>query len=242
LIDIVRLLVNDYKINVKLQNNKGWDALFALLQNYHGSNILAIMKILLDAGSDVNCKTIDGWNSILALFSQQYLNPDFIQMTRLLIDHKVDLKTKDPAGCNALIFLCSNYKGEQLMEILKLLVKNGIDVNAASHPQGWNALFFLSRNNKQQDTFIPATRLLVKAGIDIKKKENDNWNLLHFLCNPPIRKNLTQVIRFLVTETNIDRKVVDKWGKKPIDYLHKLASEKNHKHQNLDEAITLLRG
>ena len=242
LIDIVRLLVQDYKINVKIQNNKGWDALFALLHNYHGSNILGIMKILLDAGSNVSCKTEDGWNSILALFSQQYLSPDFIHMTRLLIEHRVDLKIKDPAGCNALIFLCSNYKGEQLIDILKLLVKNGIDVNAASNTQGWNALVFLSRNNKQHDAFIPAARLLVKAGFDIKKTENDNWNLLHFLCNPPMRKNLTQAIRYLVKETNIDRKVVDKWGKKPIDYLHKLAAEKNHKNQNLDEAIALLRG
>ena len=118
LIDIVCLLVQEYKINVKVQNSKGWDALFNLLYNYHGSNILAIMKILLAAGSDVCCKTEDGWNSILALFSQQYLNPDFFHMTRLLIEHKVDLKIKDPAGCNALIFLCSNYKGEQLIEAI----------------------------------------------------------------------------------------------------------------------------
>ena len=98
---------------------------------------------------------------------------------------------------------------------MKLLVKNGIDVNAASSTQGWNALVFLSRNNKQHDAFIPAARLLVKAGIDIKKKENDNWNLLHFLRNSPIRKNLTQSIRYLVKETDIDRKVVTNGARDP---------------------------
>ena len=55
------------------------------------------MKFLLD---------VNGWNSILNLFNQQYLNPN-----DSTVEHKVDLKTKNPAGCNALLFFFSNYKG-----------------------------------------------------------------------------------------------------------------------------------
>ena len=162
-------------------------------------------------------------------------------MTQLLVEHKVDVNVKDNQGCNPLIFLCSNYKGDKLIDILKLLVKRGIDVNASS-VQGWNALFFLCRNKKLNDSFIPAARLLVNAGIDIKKTENDNWNLLNFICNTPTRKDFTQTIRYLVQETDIELAVVDKWGKKPIHYLQRLAAEKTaNKYLNLEEAIALLK-
>lgn len=57
-----------------------------------------------------------------------------------------------------------------------------------------------------------------KVGLHVEAKENDGWNLLHFLCHTPIRKNFLKTVRFLLKETDIECTAVDRWGRKPIDY------------------------
>ena len=157
-------------------------------------------------------------------------------MTKLLIKNGADINVKDQDSCNSLIFLCSNYKGDRLIEILQLLLDHGVEVNASTK-SGWNALVFLSRNHTQNDQFIDATRLLRKYGLHVEAEENDGWNLLHFLCHTPARKNLLKTVRFLLKETDIERAAMDRWGRKPVDYF----SSENINPSNKSEVAEIVK-
>ena len=240
LLKVISLLVKVYKIDPKSTNNDGVDPLFTLLFYYDTekkkgkpiANLVKIMKFLLKSGADVNNRTVKQWNSILALFSQQYLHKDFLAATKLLIKHKVEINVVDEDGCNLLIFLFKLYRGIHLVKLVNILIGAGIQLNTTS-TQGWGPLFFLLTNSTQNDKFIAVTRLLVNAGLDIRMQDNDGRNLLHWLFELRGRNDSIETVRFLVNEMNIDRNAVDNEGKKPIDYLKKLNPKRKNEVYNV---------
>ena len=69
--------------------------------------------------------------------------------------------------------------------------------------------------------------------------DEDSSNVLHYLCKCHTRENLIRCVRYLITETDVDLEAKDKWGLRPVDYLHKTS---NHLIQlyKLDDVIDLL--
>jgi len=47
----------------------------------------------------------------------------------LLKRDNIDVNAKDKNGNNALILLCEHYNGDNLIDIIRLLLENGIKVN-----------------------------------------------------------------------------------------------------------------
>lgn len=113
LIDTIRLLISK-GTDVKATNLKKMDALFTLLFFFDiGKASLKVVKlkeiveVFIAAGADVNNKTKEGWNSLLAHFSQQYLHEEFVEVANFLIEIKqIDVSVKSAQGLNALLFLC----------------------------------------------------------------------------------------------------------------------------------------
>ena len=245
LVDTIRLLLSK-GTDVKTTNLKGMDALFTILFFFDvGKASMKIVKlkeiveVFLAAGANVNSKTKEGWNALLAHFSQQYLHEDFVDVAKFLVEvHHIDVNVKSAQGLNALLYLCWHYKGNRLIEAVKMLVDHGIDVNATSSQQ-WNALIFLAQNFKQTDKFSAVTQLLTVSGLNINWRDEEGSNLLHWLCNTPTRKNLLQIIRFLLKETTIDRNAVDNVGRKPVDFLLKLSAAKR-KINDIEAIIEIL--
>ena len=133
-------------------------------------------------------------------------------------------------GFTVLHILCANYKGEFLVEIVKLLVESGADTlhrSTAKNSLGWTALHFLCRNDKQGQHFITIARLFVDYGFDLNERFNNGWTLLHFLCKEKIGPNQLAIIRQLVDQScksnqyRIDIMAKDNKGLTATDYLRK---------------------
>ena len=122
---MVRLLV-DQKIAVNAMTSLEGNALYYLCC-YNENSLVEVMRLLLDAGIDVNKKTNENWSSLLALSSEQANHPDFIDAVKLLIEKRVELNATDDRRRNALINMCSkfNYKGNRLSEIIQLFFNHG---------------------------------------------------------------------------------------------------------------------
>jgi hypothetical protein len=85
-----------------------------------------------------------------------------LRAVRLMLDHGADVKAFDPLGRTALMYAAISES--QPLEVVKLLIERGADVNAVSQhkksgDQGWTVLDIAKKNGE-----TPIVQTLVKAG------------------------------------------------------------------------------
>jgi hypothetical protein len=77
------------------------------------------------------------------------------------------LKNKD--GKNVLHLLCEHYKKEDLIDLISLLIENGIDINSKSI-NSENALFYLLDSDVKNNLRDDIVKLLIRHGIQFSSK------------------------------------------------------------------------
>jgi ankyrin repeat protein len=92
--------------------------------------------------------------------------------------------------------LCEYYKNENLIDIIRLFIENGIDVNCKDK-DGWNALIYLCRFYKNEN-LVGIIGLLIENEIDVNCTTNNGNNALTKLCEYYENENLINVIKFLI--------------------------------------------
>ena len=70
------------------------------------------------------------------------------EIIKFLIEKGINVNSKTSGGWNVLHILCKNYQGEDLEEIVKLLMLKKINVAAKTKDGNWNALQLLCRYYK----------------------------------------------------------------------------------------------
>ena len=120
----------------------------------------------------------------------------------------VNAKTND--GWSALHFVCRYYSGDNLIDLVQLMILNGVEVN--SNKNGSSPLLLLCEYYNNHN-LIDLIQLLVQSGADINAKTSDGWNALHFVCRYYSGDNLLDIIRLLI-DRGIDVKAKDnqKWN------------------------------
>ena len=140
---------------------------------------------MLEAGINVNTKTVNGVNCLLALADRKRIHGHFLAITKLLIESKIDLNTKEgKEGNNILISLLQNFS-KQTLEIVRFLTKHEIEVNAINK-SGFNALLSLAKTRTvltptENRDFTEIFKILLQKSIDITQKNSDGMNVLHLL-------------------------------------------------------------
>ncbi len=144
-----------------------------------------------------------------------------------LILRGVDVNTKDINEQNALHFLCQRNNNENLVDLVRLLVKYKVDVNAKDN-HGQTALHLLCRYNQDKNV-IDVVRLLVANGVDVNAKDDRGLPALRFLCIYNSRnENLIDIVRLFV-ENGADVNAKDDYGEAPRDLIRKYYNKANAK-------------
>lgn len=129
------------------------------------------------------------------LFALLEETPPILNEIENVIREGVNINGVNDNGLTPLLRLVQKEEGD-LLQIIPLLLKRGIDVNHKDE-DGWNVLFFLC-HHYQEDNLIEIIKLLIEHDINVSCKDKDGKNVLHLLCKKYQKDNLVDIIQLLI--------------------------------------------
>jgi ankyrin repeat protein len=173
---MVQLFVR-HKVDVSSTDRDGNNAVNGLCLNYFQDNLTDVIQVLLEAGTDINCRNNSGINALLYLCKKQ--KGQLIEKIQFLMDKGIDVHCKDNDRANVLHYLCRYYPKDDLCEIVKYLIKKR-EVDKEFHDSdGWLALHYLCRyyngGNMLQIIQLFKPRGPISNGIDCRSLVRDNY-------------------------------------------------------------------
>lgn len=254
--ETVKLLIKA-KADVNIRNNLGFTAFYWTLSKLLirgkktktsdkdvtsspviiDKNDITIMKLLIEAGSDVNFKRDDGKIPL-----HLAINIGNMEVLELLIDAGADVNEKRGDGktpvhlatitgkldiLNLMLDTGANVNAKDEFDrtalqyalgycnfdFIKRLIVAGADVNSKCLKLGRSALHLAVDKND-----IDMIEYLLYHGADINVKDNGNQTPLHYAAVNNLEESHLEVIQILL-ENNADVNALDDANKTPIDYL-----------------------
>lgn len=182
-------------------------------------NLIHFNQLVNDTEAvDVNCTDAKEGSSTPLILLFLYNQSDSLDrcVESLLQRPDVDVNKTDKYGLNALMNLCQHSKSTKIVEIVKLLIDNGINVNQ-TNKYGMNALMWLCWHS-QSDKMAQMAQLLIENGIDVKKTDANGMNALMHLCHASCSDKIVEVGRILISN-GIDVKQSDGDGMTALMFL-----------------------
>jgi ankyrin repeat protein len=162
-------------------------------------NITNIIKLLIDH-VDINHRF--EYDSTILMYAIVHSQVP-IEIIQYIIDRGADVKAADENGTTALHLSVSFYRDKKMLDIVKLLIANGADVNSLADDRsltpGKSALMMAINDIDEQEVLIDMVELLIRAGADINYKNSIRETALSVACAQyKYRPGLIDVILILV--------------------------------------------
>lgn len=123
------------------------------------------------------------YNLLMYLLSEDKNFEDRIKMTRILIEDKININHLNSFKRNSLhVFYFAIWRGEPqyYYEITKLLVENGVDINAVDKFGSIPLQYLLTLHKNDFESIEPVCKFLLKNGVDYNKKNNNGKSCLDY--------------------------------------------------------------
>ena len=190
-----KLLINNNSADVNARSSSGRTSLFDAIYN----NRIKVANLLINNGADVNARSNYGQTPLF--------NAKNVNTAKLLIDNGADVNARDHYGqtplfwergdhsfsmssCpndngkNSTCYEPINGEGKQYIDLVKLLIKNGADVNTKDL-SGETPLFILVRKR-----FVSVIEPLIKMGADVNARDNNGKTPLFFAKDQYVANSL----------------------------------------------------
>jgi len=136
-------------------------ALIAAAENGDAESV----RLLLDAGADMNATNNDGDTALILAAVQGHA-----EIVRLLLDRGANVEATDSDGYTAFIVAAASSHAE----IVRLLLDRGADINATNH-DGNTSLIEAAQNG-----YADIVRLLLDRGANVEATDNDGHTALRY--------------------------------------------------------------
>ena len=228
-LNLCKVLINKYNVDVQLPDNNGWTALHFSARN--GS--YEIVKYFINMGIDINLKTKHGMNCLHIAADCGHTN----LCKTLIKKHNLDLEKPNDDGWTALHYSAKN----DSYELVKFFTDMGIDTNLKA-TDGITCLHIAAHYGHLD----LCKTLINKYNVDVQLPDNKGWTALHFsarsgsyeivkyFTNMGIEINLTangksclhiaadyghlNLCKTLINEYNVDKQVPDNDGWTALHY------------------------
>ena len=167
------------------------------------------VELVNDRDVNINCSIEDGLTPLLLLTWKNQSEHLVECLEALLQREDLDLNAKDSIeGWNALWNVCRYYNRENLIQIIRLLLDQGIDV-----PRDDEVLITACKNFKRK-SLISIVQQLLSHGVDVNVvSKKEGWNVLFALCFNYTGDNLIAIIRILIEKgVEVNLKTDLKWN------------------------------
>lgn len=149
-----------------------------------------------------------------------FIGENVVGIGHLLIDHGIDVNATYN-GNNALQILLrfSNVKHE--LEVIRMLIERGIDINKKNH-NGDNALNCLLTHRYDGHNTVEIARLLIENGVNVNSKSQYGRNAVHNILDMGFNRdriNITTRVLEMLLEAGVNVNAVDKDGGNGLFYL-----------------------
>lgn len=230
--------------DVTAVNEDGETALHRLCDSYEHGNLCNIIALLLEKDNTVNVLDCREETALHRLLSSKYVNRiDLLKVVKLFIEKRADLQrvgmpntSTNPFEKTPIQIWLENYKEDDLLDILKLMVQHG-----AGRLTGYSSLHWLCRFYKRRDLidFIcswikkatPPYRLFLNHFIprffqswfrsnkavydEVNAKDADGRTPILELCRYYDKDNLVEIVQLLI-DNGADVKVADNNKRTPL--------------------------
>jgi len=187
-----------------------------------------IVKILLNAGADVNMDNSDEYDD-------GYTPLQLAIETDDLLGHETIVRILLDAGANVVNTILKPLNSAAAcgqLEIVKMLLEAGADVNegergrgveAYDYPPGYTALHWAAVNFQEQ-----TIRILINGGADVNRLDEQGSTPLHSVAEASVKSRdndkVTMSVKVLL-EAGADVNKADKKGRTPLHYIATAADE-----------------
>lgn len=126
-LDQFKDIVKDASVNVDAKMGFGETPLAWFCKVYRSSNLIDLVKILIENGADVK---VQGQSRVTPLHQLcvNYKHDNLIDLIQLFKQNGADVDAWTKSRETPLRLICENYKHGNLMDVVKFLVDNGADL------------------------------------------------------------------------------------------------------------------
>ncbi|KAK2805838.1 hypothetical protein FQN51_008612 [Onygenales sp. PD_10] len=207
--EVVKMLL-DNGCDPNFRDKYGETPLSHAISTYSGNETL--IKLLLDAGADLNVNNIEGTPILLqAVRADEVFGEDKTQLIKILLENGADQESKDRDGRTALLMPAAYLHDLQTLEVL---LQSGADVNSKDKDGRTPFSSAVQRTlfDDDEGLEISGLNLLLEAGADLESRDNQG--------RTPISWAATQchlMVRFLL-EKGAQPDLRDSDGRTPLSW------------------------
>ena len=219
-----------------LQSPNGSSPLILLCRYYKGEDLIDLIRFLIEKGADINSKSSLGFNALHTLCSFYKVGGKMIELIQFLLENGLDATSLINDGRNVLHLLCENYDHDNLVDLIRLFIDRGVNINC-KEPIQWKTLLHYVCKRYRSDNLIDVIKLFIESGVDSNAKCKEmgaEISVLEYIFTCYKKDNLIDIARLLI-EKGADIHVKYKFRS---NLLHVLCSR--YKHSNVIELMRLL--
>jgi len=163
-VEIAKLLI-EHGANVNGRTKEGKTAL--MIAAAKGSSEL--VGLLIDKGADVNASDHAGFTALISAAYNTASDKDAFRVVKILLEHRANTDKSTSEGITPLFGAISGGN----LDIVRILIENGADVNK-SHPlDGTSPLMFSVMDDKNE-----SAELLIENGADVNARQKHGPTVL----------------------------------------------------------------